>query len=99
MDLPVEAVIAGFVAMGGAISVLFALHVNSGNRCQKETTLLWKKVESLDKYQRDELKKLTEESIALTATAAPLLDRAVRALKRHEARFPGDDTPLQQHQV
>jgi hypothetical protein len=98
MDLPVETVIGGFVAMGTAIAVLFGLHARNAAHCQKETGRLWKKVDDLDKYHREELTRLITTTTNIAATATPLLDRALRVIKRHEAKHPiNDDTPLASH--
>lgn len=75
---------------------LWRSQVKSQMRCEANEIRLGKKVDDLDRYQRNELADHAERSAAMIATALPLLDRATRILKRHEkaAHLINDDTPF-----
>ena len=96
MEVPFEVVASGFAAMAAGMLALWRNQVKSQARCEANEVRLSKKVDELDRYQRNELAGHAERSATMIATALPLLDRATRILKRHEkaSHLINDDTPF-----
>lgn len=96
MDVPVEIVAAGYAAMAAGMAGLWRMQVKSQARCEANEIRMSKKIDALDQYQREELAGHANRSSSLAATALPLLDRAMRVIRRHEktAHQNEDDTPL-----
>lgn len=88
--------VACIVTLGGCIAVLWRQQVGASKRCESDGVRRDKKIEELDKFQRNELIQMRAESTSLAAHAVSMLDRARRAIERSERRHPptGDDTPL-----
>jgi hypothetical protein len=84
------------VTLGSCIAVLWRQQVGANKRCESDGARRDKKVEELDKFQRNELIQMRAESTSLAASAVSTLDRARRAIERAERRHPstGDDTPF-----
>lgn len=108
MQLSPEMIIAAAVilvtciaTLGGAIAILYRRQVSTDQRCVSDTVRLNKKVDELDRFQRNELVDMREESVALAATSLPLLDRSRRLIERMEAVYPPskDETPLTPHRA
>jgi uncharacterized membrane-anchored protein YhcB (DUF1043 family) len=96
VEVPFEFVTAGFAGMAAGMLALWRSQVKSQARCEANEIRLGKKVDELDRYQRNEMADHAERSAAMIATALPLLDRATRILKRHEkaSHLINDDTPF-----
>lgn len=94
MDLPIEVVIGGYGAMGAGMIALYRSQVKSQSRCENSEMRLSKKVDELERYQRTEMAEHAERTATLLATAVPLLERALRVLRRHETEHtpPPEDS-------
>jgi putative Ca2+/H+ antiporter (TMEM165/GDT1 family) len=104
MEIPVEYVIAGFVAMGAAITWLAKDQADSKRnaqaaqkRCEAEGAECRKKQSDLDGFIRTTLLNHATEAGNREAVATAELARARHVLDRVEKRFPADDdqTPAQ----
>lgn len=104
MEIPVEAVVAGFVAMGAAIAWLGKDQMDSKRnaqaaqkRCEAEGAECRKKQSDLDGFIRTTLLNHATEAGNREAAATTELARARHVLERVEKRFPadGDQTPTE----
>lgn len=88
--------VACIVTLGGCIAVLWRQQVGASKRCESDGVRRDKKIEDLDKFQRNELIQMRTESTLLASNAVSMLDRARRAIERAERRHPptADETPL-----
>lgn len=92
MEISSELVIAGYVALAGGMAALYRSQLKSQSRCEANEVRMAKKIDELDRFQRTEMAELAERSATLAATSMPLLDRAMRVLRRHEQdHTPTDD--------
>lgn len=92
MDISTEAILAGFSGLTTALVVLYRNQVKSQSRCEANEVRMAKKIDELDRFQRTEMAELAERAATLAATSMPLLDRAMRVLRRHEQdHTPTDD--------
>lgn len=95
MEISTELVVSGYVALAGGMAALYRHQLKSQARCEANEGRLSKKVDDLALYQRDEMAKMMSQTVELAAVSLPLLDRAVRVLRRHEAdHTPTDDQAL-----
>ena len=84
MDIPSEMVIAGYVALAGVVAALYRNQVKSQTRCEANESRMNRKIDELATFQRDEMMNEIKRGIELSAVSLPLLDRAVRILRRCE---------------
>lgn len=89
MEISSELVIAGYVALAGGMAALYRSQLKSQSRCEANEIRMAKKIDELDRFQRTEMADYAERASTLAATAVPLLDRAMRVLRRHDP----DHTP------
>lgn len=97
MDLSPELVVAGYVALGGAIAWLARNQVVSQRRCERESTECRAKQAALDGFIRTTLMGMVEESATRESAATNELARARRVLEIHEKRHAithDDSTPI-----
>lgn len=104
MEIPVEAVVAGFVAMGAAIAWLGKDQMDSKRnaqaaqkRCEAEGAECRKRQSDLDGFIRGTLLNHATVAGNREAAATAELARARHVLERVERHFPADDdqTPTQ----
>lgn len=105
MDIPVEAVVAGFTAMGIAIAWLAKDQMDSKRnaqasqkRCEAEGAECRKKQSELDGFIRTKLLGMVEESAGRESATTNELARARRVLEATEKRHAithDDSTPVQ----
>ena len=99
MDIPSEMVIAGYVALAGVVAALYRNQVKSQTRCEANESRMNRKIDELATFQRDEMMNEIKRGIELSAVSLPLLDRAVRILRRCEEDFtPTEDDGLRVRQ-
>lgn len=109
MDIPLEAVIAGFVAMGTAIAWLAKDQADSKRnaqtaqkRCEAEGAECRKKQSELDAFIREKLLGMVEGAALRESAATSELARARRVLEATEKRHAithDDSTPVQAARV
>ena len=84
MDFPSEAIIAGYAGLAAVVAALYRNQMKSQSRCEANEARMNKKIDELAAYQRDEMMNEIKRGIELSAVSLPLLDRAVRILRRCE---------------
>ncbi len=84
------------VTLGGCIAVMWRQQVAGQKRCEADGVRRDKKLDEIDRFQRNELVEMRAESVALAASSVTLVDRARRLIERMEHRHPAgsDETPL-----
>ena len=87
MDIPSEAIIAGYAGLAAVVAALYRNQMKSQTRCEANESRMNKKIDELAAYQRDEMMQTHERSIELSAVSLPLLDRAIRVIRRCEEDF------------
>lgn len=95
MELSTELVVAGYVALGGAIAWLARNQAVSQRRCEKESTECRAKQASLDGFIRTTLLSHATEAGNREVAATTELARARHVIERVEKRLPPDpdETP------
>lgn len=100
MVMAIAAVLMGCISvLGGCVAVLWRQQVQEKRRCEAEVARMGKKLDALDGFQRGDLAAHAKTTAGLLATAMPLLERALRVLRRMEGDLPPDPdaTPLVPH--
>lgn len=95
MDIPSEAIIAGYAGLAAVVAALYRAQTKSQTRCEANESRMNRKIDELAAFQRDEMMIEIKRGIELSAVSLPLLDRAVRILRRCEEDFtPTEDDGL-----